>query len=218
MMALIIRRRILFLDEYDRTKFLPAFDPETVGVPYTLLLESDLVSNDILPYTDTYKPSKRLLSAIRKTTMADEVDFVIIGNNLGAGIQKAHVVSPHMYSRTLIAWHPDPGIDPMPYMNLGINLFAYRSQLATILPELLWRLVGSTLNRRIDGCLISFRRKSDWQPRTCVNRLQCNNESVLEAVCGEGENVARIRCCETGECMDVAAQKAFDHLVTLTSV
>lgn len=54
---------------------------------------------------------------------------------------------------------------------------------------------------------VTFRSKSPWQKDGCINRSTehvCENESVIEAVCGN----TFIRCCEDEKCKIVAARFA----------
>lgn len=58
---------------------------------------------------------------------------------------------------------------------------------------------------------VIFRPKSSWQKDNCINRSAdyiCPNESTLEAVCGKGNTVARIRCCDDERCKARAAELA----------
>lgn len=59
---------------------------------------------------------------------------------------------------------------------------------------------------------VSFRPKSSWQKKDCINRsaeYQCPNESTIEAVVSDGKNHgAIIRCCEDAHCKDRAIEIA----------
>lgn len=50
---------------------------------------------------------------------------------------------------------------------------------------------------------VYFQKKSSWQKDNCIN-AGCQNESVLEAVCGN----AFVRCCENEKCKARAAELA----------
>lgn len=53
--------------------------------------------------------------------------------------------------------------------------------------------------------IVTFRKKSDWQGKEC---LFCNNIATIEAVCGEGNVIALVRCCENSECKEKAEETA----------
>jgi len=64
----------------------------------------------------------------------------------------------------------------------------------------------------------TFRAKSSWQKENCINaNNNCPNESTLEAVCGEGNTVATVRCCTNEECMARAANLAQAGIQKYTS-
>jgi len=66
-----------------------------------------------------------------------------------------------------------------------------------------------TMLKRKEKKEVIFQPKSLWQKYDCINRsakYDCQNQSVLEAVCGN----ARVRCCENPKCKKVATELAMD--------
>lgn len=59
------------------------------------------------------------------------------------------------------------------------------------------------------GPKVTLRPKSSFQKDDC---LFCECLSTQEAVCGAGDTIAMIRCCEAESCVEKAKKMALDHI------
>ena len=67
-----------------------------------------------------YRPDSQAIEAVREATAAGQADMVVIGDNVGAGLQFAEVIAPPLQSRTIVIWNflPKPH-DRHPYVRIG---------------------------------------------------------------------------------------------------
>jgi len=66
---------------------------------------------------------------------------------------------------------------------------------------------------------VFFREKSSFQKDDCINRsaeYDCPNKSTIEAVIGEGNVWATVRCCEDERCKAWAAETAQSSYFSLS--
>jgi hypothetical protein len=75
---------------------------------------------------NSYKVDPRICEMIEKT--GDKFDLIIIGNNLGAGIEKTKYVPDNMKEKTIIIFNFPIPQDIIPYKEMGFNYFASRNQ------------------------------------------------------------------------------------------
>jgi hypothetical protein len=118
-----------------------------LGFPVELITERSLrpdydVANhgsfNILPGMGTYRSTPELEVRIREIT-AGGVDYVVIGNNMGAGVPKAAAVAESLRAEnTCVMWNGTPtDTDKAPYLSLGYTRFIRRADLPECLTDAL---------------------------------------------------------------------------------
>ena len=112
------RKKVLFCDDPGDLRFLQGMMAETgMGVEFVPLCG------------DRYHPSPEELERIESETVGGDYDHVVIGNNMGAGVQRATAVAEGMRDSTSIVWNVyAPGAE-QPYRGLGIRHFLSRDDL-----------------------------------------------------------------------------------------
>lgn len=73
----------------------------------------------------------RMIQAIINEINHVQFDLVVIGNNLGAGLDKAQAIAtkqPELIPKTLIVWNNHTVQDEKPYRQLGYSYFGNRYQ------------------------------------------------------------------------------------------
>ena len=99
-----------------------------------------------------YEPTAQLLKVIEAETASGRYDWVIIGNNRGAGVTKARRVAEAMKDKTIIIAnsHPPEGL----YRDLGFQHFASREMAGNLLARLIaeTRLVPSMVDIDDERC------------------------------------------------------------------
>ncbi|MCA9485372.1 MAG: hypothetical protein KC506_00845 [Nanoarchaeota archaeon] len=121
--------RILLLDNFSLVM------PKIEGVSLKII-QQDKVN---LGTKDVYKFfNEELDENIRRLTQDGEVDYVVIGNNRGAGVVKASAVAEDMRAnRTCIVWNEYFSGAEIFYVGLGINYFISRRDLGVHLEKYL---------------------------------------------------------------------------------
>ena len=85
-----------------------------------------------------YECSLETCDEIRRLTTEAQIDLIIIGNNLDAGVQKAFAVAEAMRSKTIIVWNDYRSGMERPYVRLGgFTRFCSRIDLKGVVRELL---------------------------------------------------------------------------------
>lgn len=145
---------LLYLDvDFDYT-----LDTEVLaGVPLTIIPElitsyqnlswpsylSFQVAEPITPHRNVmtvYEPTRRLLRVIYEVTHRGGIDIVVIGNNLGAGLDKAACVATPLLAHTIVISNSGHINEPA-YRSLGITRFATRMD--NTLPTHLLEVLGT---------------------------------------------------------------------------
>lgn len=94
-----------------------------------------VTEDDIFPASDTYSPQESLLSYLRSVAI-EAYSLIVIGNNLGAGLRKAAVISESMRNKCVIVWNDLPGSRELePYQQLGYTRFTTRRYFEQYLEE-----------------------------------------------------------------------------------
>lgn len=84
---------------------------------------------------DTYDPDWRVLRVLAELE-PDTFDVIVIGNNMGAGVVKAEVLSEACRSKVVVVWLDTPNeAATLPYRELGYTHFARRKDLEEYLQE-----------------------------------------------------------------------------------
>jgi hypothetical protein len=106
-----------------------------LDIPEGIKIREDLVIDPFGDRDSVYQPTTPLLEKIREITETGQIDLVVIGNNLGAGIAKARHVARSLRRRTIImanSWVPVSDYKP-----LGYTRFTKRDDLHIQLLELI---------------------------------------------------------------------------------
>ncbi len=167
----VTRFRILVLDSSD-SYARPV--PRVEGVQLVVLDQLDLIpgSVDREAVYDT-DPRPELVDRIRDLTKSGNVDYVVIGNNCGAGIELAKTVDRCLRAeRSCVVWNVCLPGDEEPYAALGYRHFLSRFHLPVHLNLILRRDFGA---REYPGPLthedeIWLRLLSGWHQRL----LECH--------------------------------------------
>lgn len=113
--------RILLLD--DSQRYLPVVE----GVGLIVIEETSLGGS-------AYRSSPDLEANIKRLTEGGEVDYVVIGNNTGAGFRKADAVAEGMRAENAcIVWHIYTPGSGRPYEEIGYRHFMSRTDLRDFL-------------------------------------------------------------------------------------
>lgn len=82
---------------------------------------------------DTYEPDDKIVNFL-SALQPDAYDFIVIGNNLGAGLVKAEALPVALRERTVVVWNNTPTKSNMePYAQLGYTRFTARHLLVDYL-------------------------------------------------------------------------------------
>jgi hypothetical protein len=126
--------RVMVLD--DLTTYL-RYVFEEIGLQYVVVYSE--VSNELRSYSrlddsnlhSAYQAIKLIREANKKSKSSD-IDLIIIGNNMGAGVDKARALTPEACPKTIVVWNDYlPGTE-LPYAELGYRYFASRADFETI--------------------------------------------------------------------------------------
>ena len=118
--------RILFLDD------APWFLPEVEGVRLEVLQEGQYnpLGKLLAPGSGVYGSDPNKEAMIREATENGKVDYVVIGNNLGAGVRKAAAVAEDMRAdKACVVWNSYFPGEEAEYARLGFQHFMSRSDL-----------------------------------------------------------------------------------------
>lgn len=118
---------VLFLD--DAPWFLP--DLTEHGVELKAIVEGRWGDGRV------YVASVEVCETVKKLTEGGEVDFVVVGNNMGAGVAKARAVANGMKDKTIVVWNSYRQGDEAPYAALGLKHFGSRLDLEQMVPAML---------------------------------------------------------------------------------
>lgn len=88
-------------------------------------VEIDFVTEKRLGNPDSYKVTPDVLLKIKGLSRGN-VDLFVIGNNLGAGLEKAKAVSPEMRDRVVIIYNAITLEEKEAYKTLGFTRFESR--------------------------------------------------------------------------------------------
>lgn len=87
--------------------------------------------------SDPYEPTPALLARIVKVTASEDYGAVVLGNNLGAGVEKAMAIDVRLRDRTFVAWNGPTMRERDTYERLGYAHFHTRSDLSTAIVTML---------------------------------------------------------------------------------
>jgi len=119
--------KVLFLD--DAPWFLP--DLTSHGVKLEVIQEGQWGTMDV------YSAPAEVCEAVKKLTAGKEVDVVVVGNNIGAGVPKAEAIADDMKGMTIVVWNSYHKGNEAPYAALGLKRFGSRSDLEQMIPAML---------------------------------------------------------------------------------
>lgn len=119
--------KVLFLD--DAPWFLPDLTPHGV--------ELEVVQEGTWGMMSVYSAPTQVCEAVKKLTANKEVDIVVVGNNMGAGVPKARAVADDMKEMTIVVWNSYYQGVEAPYDGLGLKHFGSRSDLERLIPAML---------------------------------------------------------------------------------
>ncbi|MSR78847.1 MAG: hypothetical protein EXS59_01750 [Candidatus Taylorbacteria bacterium] len=145
--------RLLFVDDPDWICFIGDREnrhpSESRFDPKRLLADEDL---DIVPGVrlevieafagakrcSCYDPDPVLCEKIKTMTANREVDIVVIGNNRGAGLEKAKAIAQHLQDQTIVTFFDKPheGMT-REYVEMGFKHFCIRRDLRQRLQTML---------------------------------------------------------------------------------
>ncbi len=119
--------KVLFLD--DMPGFLP--DLTEYDIKLEVLQEAHWSTRDV------YYVSPRICETVKKLTTSKEVDIVVVGNNLGAGVTKAMSIADDMKEMTVVVWNfYHKGLEAN-YSAIGFKHFGSRNDLCRLIPAML---------------------------------------------------------------------------------
>ncbi len=119
--------KVLFLD--DAPWFLP--DLTSHGIKLEVIQEGRWGAMDV------YYASPEVCEAVKKLTAGKEVDLVVVGNNMGAGVPKARCIADDIKEMTVVVWNSYYRGDEAPYAALGLKRFGSRTDLPQLIPAML---------------------------------------------------------------------------------
>lgn len=119
--------RVLFLD--DAPWHLP--DLTSQGVRLEVIQEGQWGSMNV------YSAPRQVCEAVKKLTTSKEVDIVVVGNNLGAGVAKAKAIAEDMKEKTIVVWNSYSRGNEAHYARLGLTHFGSRTDLRQMVSALL---------------------------------------------------------------------------------
>ncbi len=119
--------KVLFLD--DAPWFLP--DLTSHGVKLEVIQEGQWGTMDV------YSAPAEVCEAVKKLTAGKEVDIVVVGNNMSAGVAKAKAVADDMKDMTVVVWNFFHHGVERPYAAIGLKRFGSRNDLRQLIPAML---------------------------------------------------------------------------------
>src|SRR3989344_2701733 len=105
--------KVLFLD--DAPWFLPDLTPHGIKL--------EVVQEGMWGTMNVYSAPAKVCEAVKKLTAGKEVDIVVVGNNMGAGVPKAKAIADGMKEMTVVVWNSYYRGNEAPYAALGSNRF-----------------------------------------------------------------------------------------------
>lgn len=100
-------------------------------------LKMEIVPNGALSKDEAYGNFYGLASKIKTLCDNPEIELVILGNNLGAGLAKARAIAPRLQDKTIVLWNNNRARDEQPYAQLGFRHFGDRGDIVELAKQAL---------------------------------------------------------------------------------
>jgi hypothetical protein len=119
--------KVLLLD--DAPWFLPDLEAQGVKI--------EVIQEGLWGTLSVYEARPKTLEIIKRLTENKEVDLIVVGNNMGAGVPKAMAIADAMKEQTIVVWNYYCKGDEAPYSAIGFKQFGSRTALERLVPALL---------------------------------------------------------------------------------
>jgi hypothetical protein len=86
---------------------------------------------------DPYNFDQNEAPQIETLTSSGNIDYVVVGNNMGQGVHRAYAINKNMKEKTCVVWILYETGDPRRYQHIGFDTFMSRHKLKAFITHYL---------------------------------------------------------------------------------